>query len=182
MPKKISATQPGSILSSQWETVAFLTCPSPPQPLCRFRWSLLDDGSRPTLRGGTGAHLPPSRSSRRKRSQKRSQKMKSSSWRSTPCSGHLTQKTGRYQTKTENNFTQKKWFCFRFRAECDAGDAQHTSYFSYQPEFWISSGFMMSYSMLIAVDSSFSFSPKSSSCRLVSQLWQLWLKKLVLNC
>lgn len=30
MPKKISATQPGSILSSQWETVAFLTCPSPP--------------------------------------------------------------------------------------------------------------------------------------------------------
>lgn len=107
MPKKISATQPGSILSSQWETVAFLTCPSPPQPLCRFRWSLLDDGSRPTLRGGTGAHLPPSRSSRRKRSQKRSQKMKSSSWRSTPCSGHLTQKTGRYQMKTENNFTQK---------------------------------------------------------------------------
>ena len=67
-------------------------------------------------------------------------------------------------------YAPKTSFFFHFRAECDAGDAQQTSVCSCQPEFWISSGFMMSYTMLIAVDSSFSFSPKSSSCCLVSQL------------
>ena len=80
----------------QWE-IGFLTTLSLAQLLCRSRWSPWAGGLKPTWGGGTGAHLPPSRSWRRKRSLQRSLRMRSSTLKNVQCSEHSTQKIGRYQ-------------------------------------------------------------------------------------